>query len=162
MRRSIVYMIIAFSAIWIVLIENLTLWTVLSGLIVSVICVVLCRKFFPSDKIAGVNYFRFVLYVFYLIGQIYRAGLQAIKLILKGARSDIVTFETEITNDFLRVMLANSITLVPGSVTLDMHGEKLTVMMLRDKNATEQDLEKDSEKMKGRLEKRLLKAQKQK
>ena len=160
MKKNIVIKIVAFTAIWVILTENTALWSILIGIAVSVVCVILYRRYLPTGRAGGIKYTRFALYVFYLIGQMYWAALLAIRLIIKGARSDIVEVETKITNSLLRVMLANSITLVPGSVTLDKHGEKITVLMLRDKNAKEEDIEEAGEQMKGKLERRLIKAQK--
>jgi len=159
LRKSTIYIICVFTIIWVILTESLTVRSVLTGLVVSLICAVLCRKYLPFDKIAGVNYAWFLLYVVYLIGQMYVAAIYTIRLIIKGAKSDIIDINTEIDNDFLRVILANSITLVPGSVTLKMEGDKLTVLMLRDKK-DEPYPEKAGERMKGKLEKMLLKAQK--
>jgi len=90
----------------------------------------------------------------------YIAAIATVRLVIKGAKTEIVEVETEIKNEFLRVMLANSITLVPGSVTLDIKDNLLTVLLLTDKNADESTLENAGELIKGGLERRLLKAQK--
>jgi multicomponent Na+:H+ antiporter subunit E len=114
----------------------------------------------PLERIEGIRYSRFLLYIAYLIGQMYKAAVAAIKLIIVGARADVVELKTTISNDFLRVMLANSITIVPGSVTLDINDNKLTLLMLRDKSGGSQNLHEDGEAMKQGLEKRLMRAQK--
>jgi len=154
-------MIIVFTAIWLILTENITVLSVLIGVVASAVCVFLCRRFLPLDKkITGVNYAGFTLYIFFLVGQIYVSAFSTIKLIFKGAKSEIVEVETKITNEFLRVMLANSITVVPGSVTLSLQGNKLTILMLRDKDADSQDVMMSAMLMKSKLENRLLTAQK--
>jgi len=154
-------MIAAFTIIWIILTERLTLWSVGTGLVVSIVCVILYRKFIPLEKLSGINYFRFFLYIFYLLGQVYIAAISAIRLVIKGAKADIIEVETEIENEFLRVMLANSITLVPGSVTLDIKENRLTILLLNDKKGDEKDLENAGELIKGGLERRLKKAQRE-
>jgi len=153
-------MTVALTTIWIILIERATLYTIGAGLAVSVVCVFFSGKFLPMEKLAGINYFRFILYIFYLIVQMYISAISAVKLVIKGARTEIVEVSTEIKNEFLRVMLANSITLVPGSVTLDIKDDRLTVLLLTDKNTDESMLENAGELIKGGLERRLLKAQK--
>ena len=160
MKRNLVYMVIVFTIIWIVLREEFTLFTVAAGLVVSTACVIFCRKFLPLEKIGGVNYFQFLLYVIYLMGQMYLGAISAIRLIILGAKADVVDIHTDITNDFLRVMLANSITLVPGSVTLEMKEGRITVMLLHEKAWGEQELSNASDRVKGGLERRLLKSQK--
>jgi multicomponent Na+:H+ antiporter subunit E len=139
--------------------ERLTLWSVLTGIVVSTLCVILFRRFLPLERIKGIRYSWFLLYIVYLIGQMYRAAAAAMKLIIVGARADVVEIETTISNDFLKVMLANSITIVPGSVTLDVNDNRLTVLMLRGKSNESRDLREDGELMKSGLEKRLSKAQ---
>ena len=153
-------MIIVFTGIWIILTERVTLLSVTIGLAVSVLCVIFCRRFLPVERLKGINFFRFFIYIFYLIGQMYIAAIATVRLVIKGAKTEIVEVETEIKNEFLRVMLANSITLVPGSVTLDIKDNLLTVLLLTDKNADESTLENAGELIKGGLERRLLKAQK--
>ena len=160
MKRNSIYMIIAFTGIWIILTERVTLLSVAIGLAVSVLCVIFSRRFLPMERLTGVNYFRFFLYIFYLIGQMYIAAIATVRLVIKGARTEIVEVETDIKNEFLRVMLANSITLVPGSVTLDIKENRFTVLLLTDKNADESTLENVGELIKGGLERRLLMAQK--
>ena len=160
LKRNSVYMVIIFTLAWLILREEFTLVSVLVGLVVSTVCVIFCRKFLPLKKIAGVNYFKFLIYIFYVVGQMYLGAVYAIRLIIKGAKADVVMIHTDITNDFLRVMLANSITLVPGSVTLEMRGEYITVLLLHEKTWGLLELADASDKVKGGLEKRLIKAQK--
>ena len=99
------------------------------------------------------------MYPFYLIGQIYLAGFSAIKLILSQPKVDIVQVKTSVTNEFLKVILANSITLIPGTVSLDLKDETITVLWLREKTSGPEDLDNAGELIKGDLEKMLLKTQ---
>jgi len=160
LKRNAAYMIIMLTIIWLILREEVTLWSVLTGLVFGTLCVLFCRKFLPLDKIAGVNYFWFLLYLFYLIGQMYLGALSAIRLVVKGAKADVISVNTEITNDFLRVMLANSITIVPGSVTLEIKAGRITVLSLHDKGWGMAELTEAGDRIVRRLEKRLIKAQK--
>ena len=161
MKRNLIYMVIIFTVVWLILREEITLGSVLVGLAVSVVCVLFCRKFLPLEQISGVNYFKFLIYIFYLFGQMYMSAIAAIRLVLKGAKADVVEIHTDINNDFLRVMLANSITLVPGSVTLELRGDKITVLLLHEKTWGLLELADASDKVKGGLEEKLLKAQKE-
>jgi len=153
-------MVIVFAIIWIVLTERITPWSIAAGLVVSTGCVIFCRKFLPLDKISGVNYFLLFIYIFYLIGQMFVGAISAIRMIVKGAKADIIEIHTDITNEFLRVMLANSITLVPGSVTLEMKEGRITILLLHEKTWGLLELADAGDKVKGGLEKRLMKAQK--
>jgi len=154
-------MMIVFTIIWIILMEEFRISTVLVGVVISTICVIFCRKFLPLEQISGVNYFKFFVYIFYLLGQIYIGALASIKLVIKGAKADVVEIRTDIKNDFLKVMLANSITLVPGSVTLELKEDRITVLLLHEKTWGLLELADATEKVKGGLEDKLLKAQKE-
>ncbi len=66
---------------------------------------------------------RFILYTFWLLGEIFRANLHVIGLALSlkpKERIDphLVTFKTCLQSPFARFVLANSITLTPGTVTI--------------------------------------------
>ena len=149
-----------FAVVWIILTESISLWSVAAGIVISSVCVYCCHRFLALEKIADVNFGRLFLYVFYLVGQIYIAGFAAIKLIVVGAKADIVTVGTDIESDFLKVLLANSITLTPGTLTLDLSGDRLTVLWLRDKAGGPADMDGAGREIKGKLERQLLKAQK--
>jgi len=160
MKRNLIYMVIVFTIVWLILREEFTFTTVLIGLAISTVCTLFCRKFLPLEQISGVNYFKFFIYIFYLLGQMYVGAVLAVRLVLKGAKADVVEISTDIENEFLRVMLANSITLVPGSVALGLREEKITVLLLHEKTWGLLELADASDKVKGGLEHKLLKSQK--
>ena len=159
MNKNSVYLIILFSIIWVILTESLALWSIAAGVVISAVCVYFCHRLLAMEKISNVNLWKLFLYAFYLIGQIYLAGFAAVRLIIVGAKTDIVRIKTDIDNDYLRVILANSITLTPGTLTLGLNDNRLTVLWLRPKTGAPQDLANAGDKIKGRLEKQLLKAQ---
>ena len=80
------------------------------------------------------------------------------KLILMGASTNVVVTKTSITNNFLRMLLANAITLTPGTATLNMEEDELTVLYLKLKNT--EDEQDPGEAAKGGLERFLIKIQK--
>ena len=131
-----------------------------TGIAISGGVVYFYRKYLPLNKITGVSFLKLAMYSFYLVGQIYIAGFNAIKLILTDAKADIVVVKTKITNELLRVALANSITLTPGTVSLELKDETITVLRLREITGDSQDLTDADESVKGKLERKLLKAQK--
>ena len=159
MNKNSIYLITLLTLVWVVLCEELSVRVVATGIVTSAGCICFCRKYLPLSTITGVNFLKLGMYPFYLIGQIYLAGIDAIKLIIKGAKVDIIEVKTKITNDFLRVILANSITLTPGTVSLDLNGESITVLWLRDKTSGSEDMDNAGELIKGKLERKLLKSQ---
>ena len=65
-----------------------------------------------------------------LILEVIRCNLQVIRLILhpgEEVRPQLVTFRTKLKDDTLKVVLANSITLTPGTITVGLKDDKLCV-----------------------------------
>ena len=68
-----------------------------------------------------------------LIWEIIKANVMTIRMIFtqKYEREPVlVTFKTKIKTPFLRVLLANSITLTPGTITVSLDEEEFTVHAL--------------------------------
>lgn len=76
---------------------------------------------------------RFLSYLVWLLFQIVLANFHVIALALSARRMKtqlsphIFSFKTILQNDFSKFVLANSITLTPGTVTIRIHGDTLYV-----------------------------------
>ena len=160
MSRNSIYATIILATVWIILRESLTVYEVATGLAVSAGCLFLCHRLLPLSKSAHFRPLRLAAYLLYLVGQVYIAGFSAIKTMLLGAHAEIVEVKTGLTDKFLRTILVNSITLVPGSVSLDLQDETITVLWLLEKPAKGCNLQMADERIKGKLERMLRKAQK--
>jgi len=159
LNRGDAYLAVLLAAVWVVLCGDLSLTNVVTGVLVGFACMYFCHKFIPLNVIS-VDFFKLVTYPFYLVGQVYVAGFAATKIILTGASVGIVEVKTKITDNFLKVVLVNSITLIPGSVTLDLQGDTITILWLRGKADDPQDTVAADKLLKSELEKKLLRAQK--
>ena len=80
---------------------------------------------------------RFILYIPWLIYQIVLANLHVAYLVLnpKAIRPEIIKFKTRLKSDFSMVTLANSITLTPGTITMDIINGEFYVHALSQKVA---------------------------
>jgi multicomponent Na+:H+ antiporter subunit E len=67
-------------------------------------------------------------------------------------RPGIVAIKTELKSDIGKLFLANSITLTPGTLTMDVQGEYLFIHWI---NVKDDDVERASEMIGGRFEKHL-------
>jgi len=137
--------------------EGFSLATVLVGVAAGVGCMLFYRRYFPAGKTSETVSPRFLLYPFYLIGRMYLSSLDVIKMILTGAKIDVVEVDSKLSNEFLRLILSISITLTPGSILLEMSEDRLAILRLRGKN--EPDAPGADDPMKVKIENRLLKAQ---
>ena len=82
---------------------------------------------------------RFLAYIPWLLWEVVLANLQVIGLILRpaGIRSQVVRFKTSLPGDVAKVALGTSITLTPGTVTMDIDGDEFFVHALSDKAAAD-------------------------
>jgi len=159
MGRHTLFVHLTLAVVWIVLVEDISWRTVGMGLLVAAICLHLVGKYLPYEEIKRVNFFRLIAFPFFLVGQIYGSGFTVIKHIFKGHKLEIVKVSTKIKNETLRVVLADTITLTPGSILLDLTGDNAVILWMRSKD-TIADAEMAGELIKGKLERELIKADK--
>jgi multisubunit Na+/H+ antiporter MnhE subunit len=155
MGKHTFYVILTLTAVWIILMENISWRTMGTGLLVVIIVMHFERKFLPYEEIKDVYFFKLATYPFFLIGQIYLSGWQVIKMVLTGCRIDVVKVKTPLKSETLRTILGDSITLIPGSVLLELEGNELTVLWIIPTNTPQLDEAGTDEMMKGKLERRL-------
>ena len=160
MGKHTFFVLLALTVVWIILMEEISWRSVAMGMLTTIICLHFASKFLPYEEIKSVNFFKLTAFPFFLIGQIYLAGFQVIKIILKGFVVDVVTVETKLKSDALRVILADSVTLTPGSILLEIDEECITLLWLRDKD-TPGDSETASKTLMGKLERSLMKAERE-
>ena len=155
------FVLVSLSIIWIILVESFNPVFVISGVAISIISMRISQRYLPLKKIEDVSFAKLIFYPFMLLGQIYVGGIYVIKIILSGQRSDVVTIKTHLKNETLRVIMADTITLTPGSILLDLEEDNITVVWLRPAGDPDPELvENKDEILKGSLEKTLLKAEK--
>lgn len=84
-----------------------------------------------------VKAWRFFHYTPWLLYQVILANLHVVYLVFYPGkiRPQIVRFKTSLTSDLAKVSLGNSITLTPGTITMDIADGEFTVHALSDKVA---------------------------
>ena len=111
-------------------------WTLLSGkfdafhLTLGVICSIIVAYFFHDLLFANVRagdivtvIWRFILYIPWLLYQILLSNIHVASLVLKPKMPidpHVIKFKTKLETDISLVALANSITLTPGTITMDI------------------------------------------
>ena len=153
-------MVVFLTIVWAILQESFTIWTILIGLLISVIGVLFTHRFLPIPSISGIKPLRILTYPFFLLWQIYVADYSVLKMVFSEPHVEIITIKTKLKNKTLRLLLVNSITLVPGSISLDLLDDEITVLWLCEKSKIPDNIEEKEELIKGKLERALLKAEK--
>ncbi len=130
-------MFVLFFLIWVIFNGQLTAEIAAFGVVIAgVMYWFLCRFFDYSPR-----YDLFLLrkaplllhYFFTLIVEILKANLTVFKLIYTAEyelEPAVVHFKTDLRSTFARVLLANSITLTPGTITVALTGNEYTVHCL--------------------------------
>lgn len=91
---------------------------------------------------------RFLAYLPWLLGQIVLANLQVAAVILRPRlpiEPAVVRFRSRLRGDLARTTLGNSITLTPGTITVDVDGEEFVVHALT-REAARQILDRTMER----------------
>ncbi len=127
--------------VWLVINESTDIIYIISGVVVTLGCLLI------TNRLLGYNYknafflppIRFILYLVFLLKEIYLSGIKATWHIIKGDVSPcfITTkINKDIKNVYLHDILATSITLTPGTITVDNKEGELTVLSMHKGNPT--------------------------
>lgn len=136
-------MLLLFFLAWIVFNGRVTLEIVLFGAAVSGAMFAFVCKFMDYSLQKEKRFYQklpaFVQYLYHLIREILTANLAVSRMILtrrEVMEPVIVHIHTDLKSEAARVILANSITLTPGTITVSLTGKELLVHCL-DKSLSE-------------------------
>lgn len=136
-------MLLLFFVCWIVFAGDITLEIAAFGLIISIVIFCFQCKFLDYSLEKEKRLYRNILwgigYVCILILEILKANIGVMQLILSPkyeAEPTLVRFRTDLKSDIARVILANSITLTPGTITVTLEEDEYLVHCL-DKSMAE-------------------------
>ena len=130
-------MYLIFLALWIIFNGKVTLEIVLFGLVIAAALDFFVIKFMdyrPQTTLKAIRLLpQMLLYFLVLLRASFKANIQTTKL-LYSAKYEVepllVTFRPGLKTDTARVVLANSITLTPGTITVTLEGDEFVVHCL--------------------------------
>ncbi len=123
--RRLIYFILGF-VIWLLLTWSLNIQIVIAGLIASAIVAILFHVMLPKEHhifISPVRIFWFLVYVPVFFYYMIKANFDVVYRALHPKmpiNPGIVKIKTELKTDSAITALANSITLTPGTLTVDL------------------------------------------
>ena len=130
-------MYVIFFLIWIIFNGQFTLEIAAFGLVIAgAIYWFICRfmDYSPrKDLILCKRFFLLLHYVFILIKEILKANVAVFKIVYSAKyhfEPAVVHFTTNLNSTFARVLLANSITLTPGTITVSLIDNEYVVHCL--------------------------------
>lgn len=128
--------LLSFLVFWIFLAEKLNLEVFILGFVVSIIVFILNKdsfsfnlKKFDTEKIKNM-----LKYLTLLIKEIITANFLVAKVVLSPKMDispEMIVYETKLKSDINKAILANSITLTPGTLTVTLKDNKLRVHCLK-------------------------------
>ncbi|MCR5106532.1 MAG: Na+/H+ antiporter subunit E [Lachnospiraceae bacterium] len=123
--------------LWIVFNGRFTLEILIFGLVISAGIYLFMCKFlgfgFSKDLLLLKEGFLIIYYVLNLVIEIIRANISTFRLLMSNRyelEPVLVHFKTDIKSNTLRVILADSITLTPGTITVSLEGDEFVVHCL--------------------------------
>ena len=148
-------------AFWILLTWSFEIQELAAGAVVSLAAALFASRFFIHEKAFRLvhprRFFSLLAYVFVFLGELITANLDMARRCFGGCRDvnpGIVKVPVDLPDGYAQSMLANSITLTPGTITMDIAEEgDRSYFYIHWIDVAETDREKAGEVIKGRMEK---------
>ena len=122
------------TVVWVILEEELSVSTAVTGAVLGLLTLIIVDRYVlrgDYEKLYSISVATLIKYPFALVAQIYIAGFHALHRLVTGRTNvDIVEITTSLDDDFRIALLANSITLTPGTVTVERNDDRLSVIWL--------------------------------
>ncbi len=119
--------------LWLILTANLQIANILIGAAISFSVALLYTKLFTHKVFEFINPLWLMVYLFVLLKNLLISNLQISKRILSRDMKlspAIVAVKTNLESDWKKLLLANSITLTPGTLTLDIVDDILFIHVI--------------------------------
>lgn len=155
--RYIILFIISFI-FWLLMTYNLKLPNIIAGLVAALITMIVFGKGFIRDYkkfFQPQRYFWVIVYLFIFIWECVKANIDVAYRVLHPdlpIKPGIVKVKTNLKTDIAKTFLANSITMTPGTITVDIIGDVFYIHWIY---VSSRDPEVYSEAILGRFEKHL-------
>lgn len=136
-QKEVNGMFILIFAVWLILNGKVTLEICLFGLVISAALLFFMCRFMDYSVKKELLLFRliplFIRYFGVLVQEIVKANVEVLKIIVSPMMEPepaLVYFDTDFRRDLSRAMLADSITLTPGTITVSVEGGRFCVHCL--------------------------------
>ncbi len=129
---TVIYFIMCFIT-WMLLTDRFYWQNLIAGALVSLITTLIFSRYFKIDarKLANpARYFWLVVYILYFIWECIKANFDVAYRVLHPSmpvRPGIVKIRLTLKRELARTILANSITMTPGTISVDIIGDILYV-----------------------------------
>lgn len=135
--------------LWMILTSNFQMANILVGMGVSFFIALLYVKLFTHKKFEFINPIWLVFYLYILLKNLIISNIQISKIILKSdmrLSPAIIAVKTNLKSDWKKLLLANSVTLTPGTLTLEIQDDILFIHVMEySKDLNKENITKEFE-----------------
>jgi multicomponent Na+:H+ antiporter subunit E len=156
--KGFVWLLVVTFVLWLALISKLDWQELVCGVSVCLIISVFGASIYSKLGLPPLSLKRILfslLYIIVLLWEIIKANFDVAYRVIHPKmpiKPGIVVIETHLKSDIAKMILANSITLTPGTFTLDIIGDKLLIHWI---NVKTEDIDKATSLIGHRFEKYL-------
>lgn len=156
--KSTTYLFVISMLVWLGLTSSVEPQELLVGVVISIVLSLWLAAQYTELGLPPFGLKRLVFFFIYLavLGfEIVKANLDVAYRVIHPAmpiRPGVVVIKTGLTSDIAKMILANSITLTPGTFTLDVVGDRLMIHWI---NVRTEDVDEASRLIGGRFERYL-------
>jgi len=128
-----IYTFIVVMIVWMAFTTSLEPAELITGLFVSAIIAAFSSKFFSCcglDILFSPRILYVIQYLFVFVWALVKSNFSMAKRVISPSlpiNPGIVEFKTNLKNDTAKLILANSITLTPGTLTVDLKGDEFFI-----------------------------------
>lgn len=133
---------------WFLLAQNFRIETIIAGILICIAVTIATYNVLYDEKgylYGGIKLRRLVVYIGFLFKEIYKASFYYVYNLLRHHYEPVIfDIELDVDDPVLMGIISNSITLTPGTITIDTDTKNhvITVMTLAKPGATAEELER--------------------
>jgi len=134
-KNSLIIITAFLSVFWLTLSGSFDMQHIITGIVLAAIISFYSNQLFDYNNMTiKLSKVMLILeFVFFLITEITKANIYIAKIVLNPSlpiSPTNVKIKTELKSDFLKTLLANSITLTPGTLSIDINNDEILVHTL--------------------------------
>jgi len=156
--RDFIYLFVILIAIWLMLTSSFHWQELIVGASISLVLGLILAKRYSSLGLPPISIKRIIysiIYILVLLKEIVVANFDVAYRVIHPKmpiKPGIVVIETDLKQNFAKLILANSITLTPGTFTLDIKDDKLLIHWI---NVQSESIQESTREIGKRFEKYL-------
>ncbi|OFY76456.1 MAG: hypothetical protein A2V46_08300 [Bacteroidetes bacterium RBG_19FT_COMBO_42_7] len=118
---------------WLLLTFRITVPNLIVGSVASLVCSAIFARYYFHNVYKFLQprrYFWFIIYLFVFIWECIKANFDVAYRVIHPSmpiKPGIVRVKTSLKSEFAKMLLANSITMTPGTITVDLVGDEFYI-----------------------------------